>query len=99
MTSFPWRQHLNVNTDPNWQVKTFTETFLNIMSNFIPNETKRFIPRNPPWITKPLKTMLNRKNGLLNNYKRHGYKAQDKVRLDAFRIECQQAVETAKHLI
>ena len=40
--------------------------------------------------------MLNRKNRLFNHYKRHGYKAQDKVRLDAFRIECQQAVETAK---
>ena len=66
------------------------------MSNFIPNETKRFIPRDPPWINKPLKAMLNRKNRLFNNYKRHGYKAQDKIRLDAFRIECQQAVETAK---
>ena len=40
--------------------------------------------------------MINRKNRLFNNYKRHGYKAQDKVRLDAFRIECQQAVETTK---
>ena len=49
-----------------------------------------------PWITKPLKTMLNRKNRLFNNYKRYGYKAEDKVRLDAFRIECQQAEETAK---
>ena len=49
------------------------------MSNFIPNETKRFVQRNPPWITKPLNTMLNMKN-----------------RLDTFRIECQQAVETAK---
>ena len=40
--------------------------------------------------------MLNRKNRLFNNYKRHGYNAQDKIRLDDFRIECQQAVETAK---
>ena len=96
MTSFPWRQHLNVNTDPNWQVKTFTDTLLNIMSSFVPNEIKRFVPRNPPWITKPLKTMLNRKNRLFKNYKRHGYKAEDKVRIDRFRIECQQAVETAK---
>ena len=46
MNSFPWRQHLNTNTNPNWQVKTFTNTFLNIMSNFIPNETKRFVPRD-----------------------------------------------------
>ena len=66
------------------------------MSSFVPDEIKRFVPRNPPWITKPLKTMLNRKNRLFKNYKRHGYKAEDKVRIDGFRIECQQAVETAK---
>ena len=39
------------------------------MSNFIPNETKRFIPRDPPWITKSLKTMLNRKDRLYRNDK------------------------------
>ena len=66
------------------------------MSNLIPNETKRFVPRDPPWITKQLKTMLNRKNKLFKNYKKHRYKEQDKVRLEIFRIECQKAVETAK---
>ena len=40
--------------------------------------------------------MLNRKNILFKNYKRHGYRVEDKVRLDTFRSECQQAVETAK---
>ena len=54
------------------------------MSNFIPNEVKRFVPRNPPWINKQLKTTLNKKNRLFQNYKKHGYKAEDKVRLDAF---------------
>ena len=28
------------------------------MVNFIPNETRRIIPRDPPWITKPLKLFL-----------------------------------------
>ena len=93
---FPWLEQLNLNTDTNWQVKTFTEIFLNIMSNYIPNETKRFIPRDPPWITKPIKTMLNRENRLFKNYKKHRYKDEDKVRLDAFRTECQNVVETAK---
>ena len=96
MNSFPLFQHLKINTDPNWQVKTFTDTFLNIMSNFILNETKIFVPRDPPWITKPLKTMLNRKNRLLKNYKKHRYKEEDKVRLDTFHIECQIAVATSK---
>ena len=81
---------------PTRQVKTFTDTFLNIMSNFIPNKTKRFVPRDPLWITEPLKTMLNRKNRLFNNYKKHGYKTEDKIMFEAFRIECKQAVETPK---
>ena len=40
--------------------------------------------------------MLNRKNRFFKNYKRHGYNLEDKVRLDNFRKECQEAVETAK---
>ena len=60
------------------------------MSNVIPNETKRFVLRDPTWITKPLKTMLNRKNRLFKNYKRHSFKEEDKVRLEVFRIECQE---------
>ena len=46
MFKLPWLQHLNINQDPNWQVKTFTKMFLNIMANFIPNEIKRIIPRS-----------------------------------------------------
>ena len=58
--NFPWSQHFSMNTDPNWQVKQFNEIILNIMSNFIPNEMKQFKPRDPPWITKELKRLLNR---------------------------------------
>ena len=96
MTSFPWLQHFSLNPDPNWQVKTFTDIFLNIMLNFIPNEIKLNSLRDTPWITKHLKTLLRKKTRLYKNYKRHGYKADDKIRLDAFRIECQQAVEMTK---
>ena len=35
------------------------------------------------------------KNRLYKNYNRHGYKVDDKIRLDAFHIEYQQAVEMA----
>ena len=96
ISNFPWQQHLNLSHDSDWQVKTFTEILLNIMSNFIPNEIKRFVPRDPPWITKQLKTLLNRKNRLFKNFKKHGYKADDKVRLDLFRKECQEAVNKSK---
>ena len=78
-------------------MKTFTDTILNITSNYVPNETKKMVPCDPPWITKQLKTMLNRKIRLFENYKKHGYIDDDKVRLDTFRNECQLAVVTAKH--
>ena len=40
--------------------------------------------------------LLNRKNRLFKIYKKHHYKDEGKVRLDAFRTECQKVVETAK---
>ena len=56
----------------------------------------RIVPRDLPWITKPLKAMLNRKNRFFKNYKRHGYKLEEKSRLDNFRKECREALETDK---
>ena len=96
MNNFPWYDHFSLNSDVNWRVKTFTEIFLNIMSNFIPNEIKRIFPRDPPWITKPLKTLLKKKNRLYQSYKRHGYKEDDRLRLETFRNECHSAIESAK---
>ena len=49
------------------------------MLNFIPNEMKLNSPRDPHWITKHLKTLLRKNNRLYKNYKRHGYKADDKI--------------------
>ena len=55
MTNFAWMNHCNKNADPNcWLVETFTEIFLNIMSNFIPNKTTKIKPRDPPWISKTI---------------------------------------------
>ena len=89
-----WSQQLNLNTDPNWQVKIFHEIFLNIMSSFIPNEINKCVPRDPPWINKSLTTLLKKKNRLY--YKKHGYKGADKIRLESFRTEYKEAVESAK---
>ena len=42
--SFPWLQHFSLNSDSNWQVKSSSDIFLNIMSTFIPNEIKKILP-------------------------------------------------------
>ena len=96
MNNFPWLQQLSLNTNPNWQVKIFHEVLLNVMSNFVPNEIKKITPRDPPWINKSLKTLLRKKNRLFEHYKKHGYREEDKARLDSFRTECHEAVQAAK---
>ena len=55
ISEFPWENHLNSNADVNWQVNSFTEILLNIMSNFIPNKVIKVVPRDPPWINGELK--------------------------------------------
>ena len=96
LENFAWEQQLNLNPDPNWQAKFFTKTFLNIMSNFIPNRIVKITPSDPPWITKPLRTMLRRQNRQYKNYKRHGFRSEDKAVVDSFRKECEEAIKSAK---
>ena len=95
---FPWEHHFQTNTDPSWQVKFFTDTILNIMSNFIPNKIIKVIPGDPPWINKTLKNMLNKQNRLFKKFKRHGFKPCDKIRVDTFRQECESEVFKAKDI-
>ena len=40
--------------------------------------------------------MLNKQNRMYQNYKKHGYKIEDKIRLDSFRNECYEAISLAK---
>ena len=82
------------NPDTNWQAKIFTEILLNIMSNFIPNKTVTIKPKDPPWITKSIKTMLNKQTRLFKNFnfKKYGYKSEDKKRLDSYRDDCKKSI-------
>ena len=69
------------------------------MSNFVPNEVKRITPRDPPWLSKSLKTLLKKKNRLFPSYKKHGYKEEDKQRLDTFRVECKVALDQSTYIM
>lgn len=41
LTEFPWDEQFLQNENVNEQVKIFTDTVLNVMSNFVPNEVKQ----------------------------------------------------------
>ena len=67
---FDWENKLSL-IDINDQVVLFNETIVNIMSNFIPNETITFDDRDPPWLNKNIKNMINYKNAIYNKLIRH----------------------------
>ena len=48
---FDWKNAFS-NCNPNEQVSVLTKTLLNIMGNFIPNETILVEDREPPWVTR-----------------------------------------------
>ena len=65
------------------------------MANFIPNEMKKSTTRDPPWIDKSLKMLLKKKDKHFRNYKKHGYREEDKATLEALRIEFKDSIEAA----
>ena len=68
------------------------------MTNYIPNEVKRFVPRDPPWINKQLKTLLNRKNRFLKNYKNMVIKSRTKSGLTPFGVNANRLSNLPKLL-
>lgn len=94
---YPWDDMLNSNPDPNWQIAFFNSTFLNIMSNFIPNKFVKIDSKDPPWIIPNLKNMIKRQQRIYKNFKRHGFNENDKTRVDSFREDCNMAIHEAKN--
>ena len=54
---FDWESTLNY-IDANDQVSVFKSKILNIVSNFIPNETITCVDRDPPWMNSFLKNLI-----------------------------------------
>ena len=43
-----------------------------------------------------MKNLLKRQNRMFKNFKRHGYRNEDKIRVENFRKECNLAVQAVK---
>ena len=67
ISQFNWERAFS-NKGVNKQISIFNETILNIMTNFIPHETKIFNDREPPWINNKVKTMIQEKNKVYQLY-------------------------------
>ena len=72
--SFNWKRSLSSLSDqPSKQAEFFSETLLNIFSNFIPNEYRKIKPRDPPWFTKNIKRTYQRYQRSYKKFKSQGF--------------------------
>ena len=78
ISEFPWDNRFP-NISVNEQVQLFTQTFQNIISNYIPHETITCDDRNPPWIDEKIKKLVLHKSRAFNAYSR------DKNNTDLFK--------------
>ena len=54
--------------DANDQVSVFNSTILNIISNFIPNETITCDDRDPPWMNSFIKNLIYAKDNFYKKF-------------------------------
>ena len=58
-----WDKALSFN-DVDKEIAFFSDTLMNIMQNFLPDETIICDDRDPPWINKEIKQLIEQKNHL-----------------------------------
>ena len=92
---FDWESALN-HVDANDQVSVFNSTILNIVSNFIPNETITCDDRDRPWMNSFIKNLIRAKD---NFYKKFVRKSNNIYHLCAFnnlQNHLNQSIQIAK---
>ena len=58
--------------DPNLQVKLYTDTILNIFKNFVPFDNVIIKPKEPPWLTRNVRSYYNKYRKAYKNYINRG---------------------------
>ena len=96
MRDFPWLQRFTGIPDINDQVDLLNNTILNIMSNFVPNEIKRYRPSEPSWFNNDIRYRLKKQNKLYRKFRNNGYLTADKQNLDEYRTETATLIEKSK---
>ena len=92
---FDWQSALNY-IDANDQVPVFNSTILNIVSNFITNETITCDDRDPPWMNSFIKNLIRAKD---NFYKKFVRKSNNMYHHSAFKNlqnHLNQSIQIAK---
>ena len=95
--SVNWERELLVRVDnPNEQVKFFTETLMNIFSNYIPNKLAKIKKRELPWFNKRVRSLYKRFKFKFDKYRKRGFPQSMSEQVEKFKTEYTDAVLESK---
>ena len=69
------------------QLEHLEDVVNNISNNFVPNESKIFNPRDPPWLTKNCKDTYKRYHRKYKRFASRGFIPSEKKQIDELRLE------------
>ena len=82
--------------EPNVMVDKFTETILSITAENVPNRVITVNEKDPPWITKEIKTAIRRKHRIYNKYIKRRSKQEDWEQVKIVRNQTTHLIDDAK---
>ena len=82
--------------EPNVMVDKFTEIILSITAKNVPNRIITVNEKDPPWITKEIKTAIRRKHRIYNKYIKRGSKQEDWEQVRIVRNQITHLIDDAK---
>ena len=96
LTNFDWEKYLGDFKSIDEQVNGFNSVLDNIFANFIPFSDIIVKPKDPPWVTKNLKTFYNKYRKQYRSFIKRGRREADKINIDLMREQYTNLVELAK---
>ena len=95
ISEFPWDNRF-ANINVNEQVQLFTQTIINIISNYIDHETITSDDSNPPWIDEKIKKLMPHKNRAFSAYSRYRNNTDLVNKIQSLQAHLNTTVEKSK---
>ena len=89
-------QNLFLNKNVHQQAKIFTDTILNIFSNFVPNKTITINDSDPPWMDEDIRNKINEKNELYKKSSYNNYYHRNWLKIQRMTTEISDLIITKK---
>ena len=74
----------------------FNSTIINILSNFIPHEFVVWDDKDPPWLNKKIRALIQEENVAFKNYCNNSSNIDLKCHLKYLQICLDESIEVAK---